>query len=160
MDVARGLKGDPYQEFRKGEGLEGLQASARGGAFTATSVLDVSVRNHQPPPVPSISGGFTFRKLSDIQEVRRFFSFLSLLSKATAPTRRGVFCWHIWGISSVSDTGGAHAVSGAKLVCKSTQEQGPPPLLIRRQCHFCASITAKSLSHTSEGACKSHHSSK
>ncbi|CAM6038899.1 unnamed protein product [Sphagnum compactum] len=68
MDVARGLKGDPCQEFRKEEGLEGLQASARGGAFTATSVPDVSVRNHQPPPVPSISGGFTFRKLSDIQE--------------------------------------------------------------------------------------------
>jgi hypothetical protein len=97
MDVARDLKGDPYQEFRKEEGLEGLQASARGGAFTATSVPDVSVRNHQPPPVPSISGDFTFRKLSDIQEVRRFVSFLS---KATATTRRGVFCWHICGICS------------------------------------------------------------
>jgi hypothetical protein len=33
MDVARVLKGDPYQEFRKEEGLEGLQASARGGAL-------------------------------------------------------------------------------------------------------------------------------
>ncbi|CAM6002677.1 unnamed protein product [Sphagnum balticum] len=90
-------------------------ASARGGALQQQSVPDVSVRNHQPPPVSSISGGFTFRKLSDIQEVPNWFA---------NPLR------------------------------------APPPLLIRRRCHFCASITAKWLSHTSEGECKSHHSSK
>jgi hypothetical protein len=32
MDVLRGSRGDPYQEFKKGEGLENLQTSlARGG---------------------------------------------------------------------------------------------------------------------------------
>ncbi|CAM6062992.1 unnamed protein product [Sphagnum tenellum] len=39
MDVARVLKGDPYQEFRKEEGLEGLQASAR--VFSDTGGADV-----------------------------------------------------------------------------------------------------------------------
>jgi hypothetical protein len=80
MDVLRGLRGaDPYQEFRKGEGLQGLQASVRaaaaagggGGGFraTAASVPDVASSLHGSPLVPSMSGGYSFQKSSDIQEV-------------------------------------------------------------------------------------------
>ncbi|CAN5961699.1 unnamed protein product, partial [Sphagnum jensenii] len=79
MDVLRGLRGgDPYQEFRKGEGLQGLQASVRaaaaagggGGGFraTAASVPDVASSLHGSPLVPSMSGGYSFQKSSDIQE--------------------------------------------------------------------------------------------
>jgi hypothetical protein len=77
MDVLRGSKGDPYQEFRKGEGLENLQTSlVRGGgggefgsAIVVTSVPHVvTVVRGGRPFVPSIFGGFTFQKSSDIQE--------------------------------------------------------------------------------------------
>jgi len=90
MDVLRGSRGDPYQEFRKGEGLENLQtSSARGGgggefgssaAAAAAAVPDVvaAVRGGRPF-VPTISGGFTFQKSSDIQEVGARFFFLFLL---------------------------------------------------------------------------------
>jgi hypothetical protein len=86
-------------------------------------VPDVSVRIHHPPPVSSISGGFTFRKLSDIQEVRTFFSFLSLLSKATAPQEEESSVGTSVEFAVFSDTGGADMVSGAKLVCKSTKSR-------------------------------------
>jgi hypothetical protein len=74
MDVLS--RGDPYQEFRKGEGLENLQtSSARGGgggefgsAAAAVPNVVAAVRGGRPF-VPSISGGFTFQKSSDIQEV-------------------------------------------------------------------------------------------
>jgi hypothetical protein len=85
MDVLRGSRGDPYQEFRKGEGLENLQtSSARGGGGgefgSAAAVPDVvaAVRGGRPF-VPSISGGFTLQKSSDIQEVGAGFFFLFLL---------------------------------------------------------------------------------
>jgi hypothetical protein len=88
MDVLRGLRGgDPYQEFRKGEGLQGLQASVRaaaaaagggGGGFraTAASVPDVASSLHASPLVPSMSGGYSFQKSSDIQEVGNNILFL------------------------------------------------------------------------------------
>ncbi len=83
MDVLRGLRGgDPYQEFRKGEGLQGLQASVRaaaagGGGFraTAASVPDVASSLHGSPLVPSMSGGYSFQKSSDIQEVGKNILF-------------------------------------------------------------------------------------
>jgi hypothetical protein len=59
--------------------LQGLQASVRaaaaagggGGGFraTAASVPDVASSLHGSPLVPSMSGGYSFQKSSDIQEV-------------------------------------------------------------------------------------------
>jgi hypothetical protein len=87
MDVLRGSRGDPYQEFRKGEGLENLQtSSARGGGGgefgSAAAVPDVvaAVRGGRPF-VPSISGGFTLQKSSDIQEVPNWSVNRSTISR-------------------------------------------------------------------------------
>jgi hypothetical protein len=76
MDVLWGSKGNPYQEFRKGEGLENLQtSSAKGGgggdfglAIATVAVPHVVAVRGGRPFVPSISRSFTFQKSSNIQE--------------------------------------------------------------------------------------------
>ncbi|CAK9208592.1 unnamed protein product [Sphagnum troendelagicum] len=79
MDVARVLKGDPYQEFRKEEGLEGLQASARGAKLVCKSTK----RDHHHysseddvtfVPVSQQNGSLTHQKMnvSHITAVNEF----------------------------------------------------------------------------------------
>lgn len=67
-----------YQEFKNGEAVAAVQASSGSGGYRDPAMVDAAHVGGRPL-VPSMSGGFSFQKASDVQEVYNTLSYQPLV---------------------------------------------------------------------------------